>query len=113
MITIVGRNLRSSIVTDTGGGCTNPLYAAGSTPELMVLNCLVARVGEIPLNLRSDQGAQLFSTTLTVPLPQVTMTTSAGSFTMELDPTVAPISVDNFLEYVSSVPTFARQELVS
>ena len=102
MITIVGRNLRSSIVTDTGGGCTNPLYAAGSTPELMVLNCLVARVGEIPLNLRSDQGAQLFSTTLTVPLPQVTMTTSAGSFTMELDPMVAPISVDNFLEYVKS-----------
>lgn len=67
----------------------------------MVLNCLASRVGEIPLTLRSDQGALLYSATLTVPKPQVAVTTSEGSFTMELDPAAAPISVDNFLDYVN------------
>lgn len=33
VITIGGRNLRSSIVTDTGGGCTNPGTGPAAPPS--------------------------------------------------------------------------------
>jgi peptidyl-prolyl cis-trans isomerase A (cyclophilin A) len=36
-----------------------------------------------------------------VPKPQVTMFTSKGTVVLELDPTTAPISSNNFLSYVS------------
>jgi cyclophilin family peptidyl-prolyl cis-trans isomerase len=37
-----------------------------------------------------------------VPLPQVGIVTSAGSIVLELDPNAAPITVNNFLNYVNS-----------
>ena len=97
-----GKDLRSSLVVDTGGACTNPSFAASSTTDLLVLNCIPKTVGDIPLTLKTAAGEVVYSTTVTVPNPQVTLVTSKGAITLELDPAKAPISTNNFLSYVGS-----------
>jgi cyclophilin family peptidyl-prolyl cis-trans isomerase len=97
-----GKDLRSSLVVDTGGACTNPSFAASSTTDLLVLNCVPKTVGDIPLTIKTTSGEVVYTTTITVPKPQVTLVTSMGTMTLELDPTKAPISTNNFLSYVAS-----------
>jgi len=45
-------------------------------------------------------GNEITSKTFTVPLPLVSMVTSLGSVVLELNPNAAPLSVNNFLQYV-------------
>lgn len=97
-----GRDMRLSMVVDTGGKCTNPSFASSSTTELMIFNCTVTAIGEMPIIVKDAQGNVLHSTSLTVPKPQVALATSKGSITLELDPVAAPITVNNFLDYVNS-----------
>jgi peptidyl-prolyl cis-trans isomerase A (cyclophilin A) len=98
-ILLGGRHLRSFLVVESSG-CGNPVFSQRSTPELLVLNCTVNVVGDFPLSVKDPEGKLLFSTTLTVPKPQVTLVTSAGNMLLELDPAKAPVSVNNFLSYV-------------
>ena len=51
--------------------------------------------------VQTAEGAAIYSTTLNISLPQVTLITTKGSITVELDPTLAPISTNNFLSYVN------------
>jgi cyclophilin family peptidyl-prolyl cis-trans isomerase len=95
-----GKDLRSSLVVESGGGCTNPSFASSSTTDVLVLNCLVNVVGDLPLTIKTDAGAVVYTATLTVPKPQVSVITTKGSFTLELDPQAAPVTVKNFLTYV-------------
>lgn len=97
-----GKDLRSSLVVESGGGCTSPSFGANSSTDTLVLNCLVTVVGDLPLTIKSATGEVVYTTTLSVPKPQVSIITSKGSFTLELDPATAPISVKNFLSYVKS-----------
>ena len=97
-----GKDLRSSLVVESNGACTNPSFAASSTTDLLVLNCGVKVVGDIPLTIKTTAGEVLYTTTITVPKPQVTLVTSKGTMTLELDPTKAPICTNNFLSYVAS-----------
>lgn len=97
-----GKDLRSSLVVETNGACTNPSFAASSTTDLLVLNCIPKTVGDIPLTLKTAAGEVVYSTTVTVPNPQVTLVTSKGAIILDLDPAKAPISTNNFLSYVSS-----------
>ena len=97
-----GKDLRSSIVADTSGACTNPSYASSSTTDMLVLNCGVKVVGDMSLTIKTATGEVLYTTTITVPKPQVTLVTSKGAITLELDPAKAPISTNNFLSYVAS-----------
>lgn len=102
VIQIAGLNLRASM-TATTGICLNPAFnSAQSVPELAVLNCTVNATGVQPLTITGSKGQILYAGTLTVPLPQVTMITSLGNVTVELDPAVAPVSVINFLTYTNS-----------
>lgn len=101
-ILLGGRDMRLSMVVDTGGICTNPSYANTSTTELLVLNCTVTATGNMPITVKAANGDVLHTTSLTVPKPQVAMATSQGNFTLELDPVAAPLTVNNFLGYVNS-----------
>ncbi len=96
-----GKDLRSSITVDTNGACTNPSFASGSNTDTLVLNCGVKVVGDIPLTIKAEDGSVLYTTTLTVPLPQVTLFTTKGIVVLELDLVTAPISSNNYLSYVS------------
>jgi peptidyl-prolyl cis-trans isomerase A (cyclophilin A) len=60
----------------------------------------------LPVRITSASDYTVYSTTLTVPAPQVTFKTSLGDFVMELNPAAAPISVKNFLSYVNKSPSF-------
>ena len=97
-----GKDLRSSLAVESNGACTNPSFATSSTTDLLVLNCGVKVVGDIPLTIKTTSGEVLYTTTITVPKPQVTLVTSKGAITLELDPSKAPISTNNFLSYVAS-----------
>ncbi|MBX9899589.1 MAG: peptidylprolyl isomerase [Burkholderiaceae bacterium] len=57
------------------------------------------------MTVTAGDGSTLNTTNFTIPLtnqPQVTMVTSLGTIVMELNPAKAPVSVDNFLNYVES-----------
>ena len=97
-----GKDLRSSLVVESGGGCTSPSFGSSSSTDTLVLNCLVTVVGDLPLTIKSATGEVIYTTTLSVPKPEVSIITSKGSFTLELDLATAPISVKNFLSYVRS-----------
>jgi peptidyl-prolyl cis-trans isomerase A (cyclophilin A) len=95
-----GKDLRTSVVVESGGACTNPSFAANSTTDILVLNCTASMVGDFPLNIKDANGNSIYTTTLTVPKPQVALITANGAITVELDQNKSPISVDNFLGYV-------------
>ena len=95
-----GKDLRSSLIVESGGACTNPSFAANSTTDLLVLNCTVTVVGDMTLNIKDANGSSIYTTTLNVPKPQVALITALGGITLELDHSKAPLSVDNFLSYV-------------
>jgi len=96
-----GKDLRSNLLVDTSGACTNPTFASNSNTDTLVLNCVVAKTGDFSLVVQTAEGAAIYSTTLNVPRPQVLLITAKGSITVELDPTLAPISTNNFLSYVN------------
>ena len=100
-ILLGGKDLRTSITVDSNGGCTNPSFATTSTTDTLVLNCGVKVVGDLPLTIKSEDGTVIYTTTLNVPKPQVTLFTTKGTVVLELDPTTAHISSNNFLSYVS------------
>lgn len=102
IIYIGGNDLRSNMTVDTGGACTNPAFASSSSTSLLVLNCTVVKVGDMALTLKDGSGNVVYQTTVTVPKPQVTIATSSGNVTLELDPVAAPITVNNFLSYLHS-----------
>jgi peptidyl-prolyl cis-trans isomerase A (cyclophilin A) len=56
----------------------------------------------VPITINDASGDVLFSTTLTVPQPQVTFITSEGTVVLELYPDVVPATVNNFLIYVNN-----------
>ena len=97
-----GKDLRASLVVDSGGGCINPSFASNSTTDVLVLNCLVKTVGDIRLTIKTASGDEVHTTSITVPKPQVTLVTSKGAIILELDPIKAPITTNNFLSYVAS-----------
>ena len=97
-----GKDLRSNLTVESNGACVNPSFASNSTTDTLVLNCGVKVVGELPLTIKSADGTVLYTTTLTVPKPQVTLFTTKGTIVLELDATTAPISTNNYLSYVST-----------
>jgi cyclophilin family peptidyl-prolyl cis-trans isomerase len=96
-----GKDLRSNLLIDTSGACTNSTFASNSNTDTLVLNCVVAKTGDFSLVVQTAEGAAIYSTTINIPLPQVALITAKGSITVELDPTLAPISTNNFLSYVN------------
>ena len=101
VIDIAGQFLRNDMVAETGT-CTSPSFSASSTPDHAVLNCKVTATGSLPITIKSAAGAMLFSGTLTVLQPQVTLITSKGNIVMALNADQVPTTVDNFLSYVRS-----------
>ena len=100
-IYIGGKDLRSSLKVDTAGACTSPDFASNSNTDTLVLNCLVVKTGDFPMTVQTAEGQAIYNITINVPLPQVALITGKGSMTLELDPTKAPISTNNFLSYVN------------
>ena len=51
-------------------GKSNPSFATSSTTDLLVLNCGVKVVGDMPLTIKTTSGEVVYTTTVTVPKPR-------------------------------------------
>ncbi|MDY7537099.1 peptidylprolyl isomerase [Undibacterium sp. RTI2.1] len=103
-LTVKGVNLDKGI-NISNPACLTITEVAGGTATQRVFSCKIVSVGTVALSITAGNGSSLYSGTLTVPLaaqPQVTMVTSMGTIVIELNPAKAPITVDNFLQYVES-----------
>ena len=101
VILVAGQHMRSDMVAETGT-CTGPAFRANSGPDQAILTCKVTSAGPLTVTIRAANGERLHSATLMVPLPRVLLATSSGNVELELNPLAAPITVNNFLDYVNS-----------
>lgn len=98
--TVIGAGL-SSGVTFTTGGCDSLAVVAGGSDSQQTFTCIPNTSLAVQVAALSS-GSEIFSKTLAVPKPQVTMITSMGTVVVELEPTIVPVTVNNFLAYVKS-----------
>lgn len=109
-VNVSGSGLTSSDVQMIVEGPCGPVTkVSGGTDLFQSYSCLVTGVGPLYPRIRTAEGVELASMSLTVPLPQVTITVSqtvgqatrAGNFIVELDPVAAPVTASNFVAYVN------------
>ena len=100
---ITGNNLQTldGSISRNIPNCTGqtPVFA---TSAQQAVRCTITAVGDLNVQVLNGAGAVIFSKTFTVPPPQVILATSLGSIVAELNPTAAPLSVNNFLRYVQN-----------
>ena len=95
---VAGTNLNLGIMV-TAPGCTGLAESANSSATLKRYTCTLTVATVLPIEVKSGGGASLFSASIPVPDPQVTLVTSLGTVLLELNPAKAPMSVNNFLKY--------------
>ena len=98
--TATGSNL-STGVSFGATGCDGLAMVAGGSATQQVFTCTPNKALSIKVTATAS-GSDFYTTTLAVPKPQVTLTTSMGAVVVELEPAVVAITVDNFLAYVNS-----------
>jgi peptidyl-prolyl cis-trans isomerase A (cyclophilin A) len=104
VITVKGQNLNLGFNL-SHQGCLKITELSGSTATQKVFSCKIIGVGSVPVVITDANANSLYSNNVTIPLaaqPRVTMGTSLGTVVLELNPAKAPITVDNFLNYVES-----------
>ncbi len=102
--TITGQNLDRGYNASIPA-CLTITELPGGTATQRVLSCKLVGVGSTTYSITAANGTTLFSGLVNLTLaaqPQVTMTTSMGTIVIELNPGRAPVTVDNFLNYVEN-----------
>lgn len=99
---LTGSNLSAANLSVSVSNCSSLALAPGGSGTARQLTCRVSAPGTLTAVARTPAGSVLLSSTFTVPLPQVTLATSQGTMVFELNPALAPVTVDNFLAYVNS-----------
>ena len=100
-LTLAGNDL-PRVGKVTVSKCSGLAVDATSTTTQKTLTCTVNGTGPLQVDLKDADGNVLFTKTFVVPEPRVSMTTSLGTLVVELNPTAAPVTVNNFLAYVSA-----------
>ncbi|HUY04192.1 MAG TPA: peptidylprolyl isomerase [Rhodocyclaceae bacterium] len=98
-----GNNLASlgTGIVPVISNCSKPTPAFMSLGE-QVFSCTVTATGNLEVQVQDQTGAVIATKSFTVPAPQVELATTMGKIVVELNPTAAPLSVDNFLNYVQT-----------
>jgi peptidyl-prolyl cis-trans isomerase A (cyclophilin A) len=101
--TITGYSLDNDINVSTQN-CKSLALVVGGTDSSKSVTCTISAAGvrAVTLEVKLADGTVLKSVSFDVPNPQVSMQTSLGAVVLELNPTAAPLSTDNFLQYVNS-----------
>lgn len=105
-VSVSGQGLDQPLEMTVDNVCTNITQLPGGNEFSQAFTCRVGGIGEFNLRVRDRDGNFLGAVSLMVPLPQVSLTTARGTIVVELDLVKAPISVDNFLRYLSATPNF-------
>jgi hypothetical protein len=97
--TIAGYSLDKDINISTQN-CKSLALVAGGTSSSESVSCTINAVGPgaVTVVAKLADGTVLRSASFDVPNPQVSMVTSMGTMVVELNPTSAPLSTDNFLQ---------------
>ena len=100
--TITG-NLLDNEINVSVQNCKGLALVAGGTSTSKTVSCTISSVGSgaVSLETKSVDGSILKSVSFNVPSPQVTLVTNLGTLKLELNPTAAPLTVGNFLQYVN------------
>jgi cyclophilin family peptidyl-prolyl cis-trans isomerase len=105
-ISVSGQALDQGLEMTVDNVCTSVTRLAGGSEFSQTFSCRVGSIGEFNLRFQDSGGRAVGALSVMVPLPQVTLTTSKGVIVVELDLPKAPLSVDNFLRYVTATPSF-------
>jgi cyclophilin family peptidyl-prolyl cis-trans isomerase len=101
--TVSGLNLDNGIkFSITSGTCDDVAEVGEGTAYQRQFSCRVASLGELIGQVDKAGGGFLARLRVIIPQPAVRLTTTLGNIELELDPEKAPISVNNFLNYVNS-----------
>jgi cyclophilin family peptidyl-prolyl cis-trans isomerase len=101
--TITGLNLDKGIkFVITSGRCDNIAEIAGGTAFQRQFSCKPSSLGELVGQVNNAGGERLASLRVIIETPVVLLSLSQGTIELELDPERAPVSVQNFLNYVNS-----------
>lgn len=87
-------------ITLTADKCSSLTQSTSAAPTVLTYKCKITATGTLTFKATDSQGSILASQTFSVPDPQVQVITSLGNVVLELYPNKAPLSVDNFLNYV-------------
>ena len=101
-ITVSGRNLREGVAVRIEGPCETLTTVANGSDETQQFTCDVRGVGEIRAIVSDAKGSFLARLAFQVPMPQVSVVTSSGTFVLDLEAVKAPLSTLNFLAYVNA-----------
>lgn len=94
--TYLDKGLSANIPNCTG---QTPTFIS---PTHQTLTCTITAIGNLDIEVRDGAGTVIFSKVFTIPAPRATLVTSMGNIDVELNPTNAPLTVNNFLQYVQS-----------
>jgi peptidyl-prolyl cis-trans isomerase A (cyclophilin A) len=97
-VTASARNCSGLVAVAPTG--TVPGGSASSTELNWRCTPTATGTAAVELEIKGPGASLLKSQTFAIPEPQVTMVTTLGSLVIELNPTSAPVTVDNFLQYV-------------
>jgi cyclophilin family peptidyl-prolyl cis-trans isomerase len=101
--TVSGLNLDKGIAfAITDGSCTSVAEIGEGTAYQRQFGCRVASLGELIGQVSDAGGSRLASLRVFIPQPLVRLSLSQGSIDVELDPDRAPVTVNNFLNYVNT-----------
>ena len=77
-------------ITTIGGG------------QVRSVSCTVVGTGSLEIAVSTASGTVLMTRAFSIPEPQVLLQTNLGNVLVQLNPTAAPVTVNNFLNYVKS-----------
>ena len=98
--TVTGTYLTTG-VSFSATGCDGLTVLAGGSATQQTVTCTPNKALSVRLAVNAG-GTEVYSSTQAVPKPRVTLVTSLGSIVVELEPASTPVTVDNFLAYVSA-----------
>jgi len=101
--TVSGLNLDKGIsFVVASGSCENIAEISGGTAYQRQFSCRPTSVGELIGQVNELGGKELARLRVIIPTPVVQLSLSQGTIELELDPEKAPVTVQNFLNYVNS-----------
>lgn len=101
--TVSGLNLDRGIgLAITSGTCDGLAEVAGGTAFQRQFTCQPKSLGELTAQVNEAGGGRLASLRVLIPQPAVQLLLAQGTIELELDPVAAPVTVQNFLNYVNT-----------
>jgi len=107
VVTVNGSGLDKGLQVKVDSGCGAVTEFPGGDSQTRRFTCKVEAVGGLVVRALNGANTELAKLSTTVPTPEVTLTITpdggtAETVVLELDPVKAPLSVNNFLDYVNA-----------